>query len=347
MATHGSINLFGFTWEREDSYGRKARELRAYLMKQGMHVNAFGHDAPKGVIRTVVGGILFGYPSGYHLYGPLASIGPRIAICPFESAALPIGWADAFNHYADAVIVHSRLHVDVYKDSGVTVPVHYVPLGVSKTFKPVERKRETGNPFTFLAFADRGYRKGWDIAGQAFYTAFGDDPNYRLIFKSRPDGLGFGFNNANIDLIAKDLTDRKLAALYADADCLIFPTRGEGFGLPPREFAATGGTVIATNWAGTSDDIAHWGVPLGYQMTPAWKGHSFQGCGEWAEPNKDELAGLMRHVAAHPDYYRERGLMASAFVRKHYTWKAFGQSVARIWQEVCDGYRYTTHTLSA
>ena len=44
-----------------------------------------------------------------------------------------------------------------------------------------------------------------------------------------------------------------LAPLYAVADCGIFPSRAEGWGLPIFECLASGVPVIAGSWTGQSE----------------------------------------------------------------------------------------------
>src|SRR5690606_12701591 len=108
------------------------------------------------------------------------------------------------------------------------------------------------------------------LAAQAFNKAFGDDMRYRLILKSRTDAVNVSISNPNIEIIAQDMSDEEMCQLYHRAHVMLFPTRGEGFGLPPREFAATGGLAMATNWGGTAENIDRWGIPIEHAMEPAY-----------------------------------------------------------------------------
>lgn len=332
------INIWAPSWDPAESYGRIALELAHHLGTQGVKVNPFGSQRPNlGTISPTIGGILMAYPSNFHQFGTMAQAGPRVALTMFESTQLPPGWTTVLNG-CEAVIVPSTFLLKVFRDYGVTVPIHVIPLGVSRAFKYVQRP--VRKPFTFLAFADRGRRKGFHIAGWAFHKAFGDDLNYRLILKAREGALErvASISNPNMELIRGDYTDRQLAKLYSQVDCMVFPSCGEGFGLPPREFAATGGTVIATNWGGLADDLSSWGLPIRYSLAPAWKGDEhLEGLGNWAEPDVLDLAETMRHVANHPQYYQERGQDAARFVKAHYSWKTFAKRVLAVWQEVNSG----------
>lgn len=338
------INICAPSWERAESYGRIARELTQQLHRRGYHVNTLGHEAPVRLIRPALGGVLLAYPTNFHAFGALPNHGPRLAVTMFESTALPPGWAEALNA-CDGVIVPSTWLVDVFKAAGVTAPIRVVPLGVSNAFKPVRRAPTTGRPYRFLCIGDRGKRKGWHVALAAFEKAFGRSTDVELVVKVRPGVEPFHSVRLavpNIRVDRRELSDRQLATLYATADCMVFPTAGEGFGLPPREFAATGGVVIATDFAGTRDGLPDWGLPLGYRMVPAWQGvEALEGTGEWAEPRVDELAEMMRFVYEQREtsWLREYGERASAFVRTEYTWGRFGKAVREWWEELTDGHQ--------
>lgn len=334
------INLFSPTWDACDSYGRLASELASGFEACGYHVNQFGDDAPENQsVRPAFGGLFLGYPTLFSefyeaKYGAFASMGPRVAITMFESTRLPDGWAENLNR-CDAVVVPAHFLVDVFREAGVGTPVEVVPLGISNAFTNVTRRAvpENGEPFTFLCIGDRGLRKGWHKVSMAFVRAFGNDMAYRLIIKRRSP---MQFTNPNFEAIPDDYSDAEMADLYRRAHVMVFPSAGEGFGLPPREFAATGGVVLATNWGGTADNLSQWGISLPYTLVDAWEDKSewFHKLGQWADVDIDVLADQMHFIADHFENYADFGVRAAGFVRSHYRWESFARRVQVLWETV-------------
>lgn len=328
-----------------DSYGLIACQLAQHIGAAGVHVNAMsllksnGSNLPRDIqriveqpIRVSLGGIMLGYPTNHHKHGPMAMLGLRVAVTMFESTKLPPGWVENLNLCA-AVIVPSSFCKRVFEAEGVTAPVHVIPLGVDEAYMPVMRE-SLAEPFTFLAFADRGQRKGAHEAIQAFIQAFGDDPHYRLLLKQRERDLKINILNANIDMVQADMSTEELYVLYQQAHCLVFAAKGEGFGLPPREFAASGGVVIATNWSGLADRIIDYAWPLNYELVPAWKGHKdFEALdlGEWAEPDVDDLAKLMRWIADNRKAVSKWSYGCAPRVHELYSWQHFAEAVYDVW----------------
>jgi glycosyltransferase involved in cell wall biosynthesis len=334
-----------------DSYGLICCQLARHLTALGCYVNVLAlgdrqHANQPEDVKTItgqpilpaLGGVLLGYPTSHNMHTGLCDIGPKVALTMFESSKLPEGWADILNTM-NAVIVPSSFCADVFAEGGVTAPIHVVPLGVGEVYKPVQRP--TDGPFTFLAFLDRGRRKGGIAALQAFVQAFGDDTGYRLILKSRRPRIVADITNPNITLIQQDMTEQELYQLYCTAHALVNPNMGEGFGLIPREFAATGGIAMATGWGGTADDIDVWGVRLPYRLIKAdWGGHKrFAGkdLGSWAEPDIEGVAALMRHVADERQVYTNRAMQQAPHVPTMYNWRDFASNVLKIWQEATNG----------
>lgn len=333
-----AISVCSPNFDPMDSYGRIASELLASLHEAGYHVNTIGFDeiVPEKRMIPTMGGLLLGYPTNFKNFGPMVNMGPRIAITMFESTALPKGWAEELNKCA-AVIVPCRWCKEVFEANGVTAPVHVVPLGISEAFQYKKRQIRRYRPYTFLTIADRGKRKGWMTVLNAFLHAFGDDPNYQLILKCRKGSLPFKLTNGNIQIVDRDMSMRRLARLYAEADCMVFASSGEGFALPPREFAATGGTVLATNWSGMADDIGQWGVPLDYGFQDAWLDQpEHPGLGKWAKIDPEYLATMMKHETL--EEVRRARQMTSKLVSQRtielYSWRRFAQQIVTTWRQI-------------
>jgi len=330
------INICSPSFDPADSYGRLASELATHVSSQ-VYVNRFALDGSgNGVIHPAMGGMLLGYPTLHQQFGGMVNTGPKIAITMFESTVLPEGWAEALNQ-CDAVIVPATFLVDIFKKAGVTAPIHVVPLGISAEFmRYTPRVKKADEPFSFLTIGDRGRRKGWMEACTAFVRAFGDDMNYRLIIKAR-NPLPFGITNPNIQVITGDMTNAELAELYTKAHVMAFPTHAEGHGMPPREFVATGGLALATDWGGTAEGLPHWGIPIPATMETAWLGEEkwYGKLGEWARPDVDALANLMTHVVnQYPQYESFR--VSSASYLWSQTWDVFADRVFAIWKAVLE-----------
>lgn len=329
-----------------DSYGLIAAQLARHLTALGAYVNLLPlgnrvmDSQPPDVravaeqpVKAALGGLILGYPTAHHAYPQLTMHGRRIALTMWESSVCPPAWVPILNGL-DAIITPSYFCEDVFMRCGVTTPIHVVPLGVGEIYRPVGRA--PGRPFTFLAFMDRGRRKGGLAALQAFQLAFGDDPAYRLILKSRKPRQPAEILNPNITLIQRDMTEQELYQLYLECDCLVNPNAGEGFGLLPLEFAATGGIALATDWGGTGDYIRTVGVPLPYKLVKAdWRGHKkFEGqdLGDWAEPITEVVAQLMRYVADNRETYRWMAAEVAPQVRELYDWRRFAERVYEVWR---------------
>src|SRR5205085_9520030 len=60
---------------------------------------------------------------------------------------------------------------------------------------------------------------------------------------------------ARVQLVGR-VDDQELAALYAAADALVFPSDEEGFGLPPLEALACGTPVVAFDTRALAETLA-------------------------------------------------------------------------------------------
>jgi glycosyltransferase involved in cell wall biosynthesis len=326
------------------SYGRVANELVWGLQSMGVYVNTLGLDTQNKLqkFRPHMGGFLLAIPGAYQNYGALAQGGVRIAVTMLETSRIPQSWVDVLNT-CDAVIVPAAFCVEAFQASGVKVPIHVVSLGISDVFKAPKRRIYT-KPFTVLIAGDRGIRKNWWDAVRGFVKAFGENPKFRLVIKSH--AMPNTFTNPNFEVIEGNYTDEEMRDMYYRCHVMLFPSRGEGFGFPPREFAATGGVAIATNWSGTADQLPQWGIPLpvremekGYQEET----HLASEHGEWAKPHVEDMAIALRRVARNYSQHAAWAYGDAAdYVSRRYQWSTFASQCWSIYQHYVEA-RYDRH----
>lgn len=231
----------------------------------------------------------------------------------WETTILPKKWVMRMNQM-DEIWTTSQWAKDVFINSGVSKDIYNFKLGVhSDLFYPKLRKIEKDH-FTFLSIGSPSTRKNSQIAVDAFLKLFGKDDRYKLLYKSTdaPDArmrdiygqLGSIYNQPNIEVIDRDVPIEELADIYDRADCLIYPTSGEGWGMLPFQAIAKGIPTICTN-ATACTEYAHLSVPLDF----TWGTSKMSGiymeevdeCGEWAIPNFDDLCDKMLYVVNNYD----------------------------------------------
>lgn len=119
-----------------------------------------------------------------------------------------------------------------------------------------------------------------------------------------------------------------LAAVYAGSDCGIFPSKGEGWGLPILECLATGVPAIVGNWTGQSEflgDTYPKELTLeNYHSEPANDGIWYHGNrGNWNVPKDDELTIKIQWAYKYIREFRSTERWAREVARlREYTWDA-------------------------
>ena len=137
-----------------------------------------------------------------------------------------------------------------------------------------------------------------------------------------------------MQILSDSLDDATLAALYRGCDVFVLPYRGEGFGMPLLEAMACGKPVITTA-AGSalhfcSEKTAYF-VPAREELVPDEPPPLGELVGKftWYEPDRGELARLLRHVYKHPDEAGRQG------TRMRPSW--FARST--LWEQITRLYR--------
>jgi glycosyltransferase involved in cell wall biosynthesis len=141
---------------------------------------------------------------------------------------------------------------------------------------------------------------------------------------------------APITLIEEDFSAAQMRALYDRADCVVCPSRGEGFGLPLAEAAALGVPTLTTAYGGQSDFCTPETSWLSdYSFAPS-RSHLGVPGSTWVEPDVESLTRTM--VACRDASQEERARRAAAaqrLVRVRYSWDRVAAATREAIATVC------------
>lgn len=303
------MDVFLYSTGRDpNGYGQSQQWLFRELRKLGVNVST------KYTGQNI--GLVFGYPTRISdLKTPV-----KIAYTMFESSRIPPAW---FYHLqkADLIITPSKFCHDLFRDCGFENIK--IPLGYDENVFKL-RKRKKWRPFTFLHYDAFNPRKGWDEVLLAFIEEFGENEPVRLIFKTalrKSPEMASGFPK-NIKVIAKDYSPKDLSWLLGEADCFVFPSRGEGFGYPPLEALATGCPTIIPNSSG----MAEYFNPR-YFMEVKTKGKipalydrfDPDEAGSMDDIDRESLKKAMRDAYQNREDHFSDAVFGSIWVRENYT----------------------------
>jgi glycosyltransferase involved in cell wall biosynthesis len=171
------------------------------------------------------------------------------------------GLVEALNQRFDLVLASTRFAVSILPRLGISTPAGLLPWGFDPTEFEVGAAPGSA-AFTFLYLGAVNHRKGTDVLLDAYRTEFQAHEPVRLVIRESMRHRGFAAWAAHLQASLREdgpqvewivgATD-SVAGFYRQADVGVFPTRGEGFGLPILECMACGTPVIVTRGTGPDD----------------------------------------------------------------------------------------------
>lgn len=248
----------------------------------------------------------------------------RIIYTMFESDKIPDDWKD-YLEAADLVVVPSRWCQSVFKNAGIDSVV--IPLGYDESvFTYIDRrnKREENEYFTFLHYNAYNVRKGFLEVFKAFTKEFTIDEPVKMIFKTTVPNpyQRFPINTdiyRNIEIITGQTSAYDMQQLIKRSDCFVFPSRGEGFGVPPLECMATGLPVIVPNAHGITeyfDSKYMYEVKVAGSSPAMYSRYKGIDVGQMVTCDVDDLRRQMRWVYEHQTEAIEKGRRSSEYVQQ-------------------------------
>jgi len=263
-------------------------------------------------------------------------LGHNVQWCVFESTKIPTTVKINLTP-ADSVWVPSSWGAQILLAHNIASnKIHIVPEGVDPDmYHPFSRSKHT-RPFRFLFVGKYETRKSLEETIRAFAVAFGNDPAIELIIKSHY--LKPGINE--IEQLVKTLqldnvtavigAVENMSAIYNQCDILVAATKGEAWGLPIIEAAASGLPIITTNYSGHTEYLQHITssmVPVDYDLVPVtcdtYRSHypeTDNNWGVWAQPSVSHLAECMMLSKTHNAFLAQNALKNSNIIRKEFSW---------------------------
>jgi hypothetical protein len=255
----------------------------------------------------------------------------KIGWSMWEFTNIPKAWEYGINS-VDVRFVPCTHNQKVWKNQGANIPTYVVPLGIDPNiFYPRESESDI---FTFLLSGTLNGRKNPSLVYESFKNVFGDRNDVQLIIKSI-GRLPVNFPSTdNIQIINEMYTPDQYAELLSKADCFVYPTQGEGFGLGPLEAMACGTTTICTNWSGPEDYLDdEYAYKLKYSLTGSVGSH-WGDTFNYAVPDKEHLKYLMLYTFNNRDEVALKGKIASKTIRDNFTWENTANRLYSIFQEL-------------
>jgi glycosyltransferase involved in cell wall biosynthesis len=347
------LNLMGFL-TKKTSYGLVTCNIIKELVNNGVSVSflPIGGADPNETFPTEITDSL----SNLKEFNPCS---PTVRICHqnlLESLGnkrigFPIFELDRFNDVElahlrcqDSIIVASQWAKTVIENNGINVPTHVVPLGTDRNIFHENVKPKFINQKGVTRFINIGKwekRKGHDFLCDAFNSAFKPNDNVELwmmphswfLNQQEVDRWCQPYFNSplgrfdKIKFINRCEDQNELARIMASCDCLVSPSRAEGWNLPVLDAMSMGLQVITTNYSAMTEYCNRKNSLLVdvQQLEKAEDGKWFHGQGEWAHYGKLEIDHFISYLrGVHVVKQKEGGYGLNATgieTAKQFSWK--------------------------
>lgn len=289
--------------------------------------------------------VFFGHPANHE---KRSNKDINVFFTMFEADKIPDTWIENINKYADFVIVPSQFCINTFAKSGVTKPMIVLNLFVDSANI---YKKET-KPFIFAhqnSFVE-GAQKGYDLVMRAFLNVFHKIPESEvmLLLKGRSYRwandtyyLDMAKDEKKIKVILEDMNEKTLEEeFWKKVDCFVYPSRGEGFGLPPIEAMSRGIPTILTNAHSHTEFVKYGGLPVGvkgktkaYYVGRIWD----YGIGQWVEPDIKDIESWMWEVFNNQEKYKKQAIENASIIQEVFGMEQFLNKLKGILEGINNG----------
>jgi len=350
------VNLIGYL-KAARGVGEAARQVDAALRESDLPVATIDTPTDAGELPGALGSLEEkDYPYDFNLICVNADMLPAVAVAAgrqlfegrhtaglwfWEVTDFPEQWFGAFNDL-DEVLVASE-HIASALRPISPIPIETVRMPITPAPAAAMDRAELGMPegYCFLFVFDyRSVFRRKNPLGlvRAFCQAFEPGEGPSLVIKSicgeefpaEREALAAAVDDRpEIVLIEEKIPVAAKNAMIAACDCYVSLHRSEGLGLTMGEAMHFGRPVIATGYSGNLDFmteensflVRHSLTGIGPDAPP------YPADGQWAEPDVEHAAELMRRVYEDPETAAEKGQRAAVEIRRTHSFRALRESI--------------------
>jgi glycosyltransferase involved in cell wall biosynthesis len=246
----------------------------------------------------------------------------------WETDKLPLKWVENINGYVDEVWCPSTYNKEVFKNSGVRIPIKVFPHVFMPKELPDKKSiclnSQSGEKivflddcYTFYNISELNPRKGVEDLVKVFCDSFSEKDPVRLILKVHYKNYSIknkkycvdilndvilGYKNPpKIYYLLDNLTEKQILGLHSVGDCYVSLCKSEGFGLTIFESFKYGKKIIVTGYGGHLDFLGNDFTGLvKYTMSSVEgmelfsKNYTTDQC--WANPDLKHASFLMKGI---------------------------------------------------
>lgn len=282
--------------------------------------------------------------------------GKVIAFTMWETTQMPPRYVEAINKYADVLVVPHDWNTD-----GIEIPTIAIGMGVDSKFFHYFERDDKPETFKFLHTAGGNRRKGWELVIQAFKEEFAEDEDVELTMKMYPwkvdDAMFAPFKEIpRVTWDDRDIPKALQQEFYQEHHCLVFPSKGEGWGLVPHEAVITGMPAIVTRNHGfdgfwnegfvtvrsekkPSELVPPEFIVDGVDLNARFVDKRWKNTGDWYQANMANLKTQMRNVYEDYKKYKAKAKNGSEYLLENFNEKAFMTKFVKMLDDVCKEWK--------
>jgi glycosyltransferase involved in cell wall biosynthesis len=275
----------------------------------------------------------------------------KVIFTMFEADLFPRAWHERVKSF-DAVIFPCLYNLNIFKEQNNSIPSYCNPIGVrTDIFEKKERFFPKNRKFKFLTYLSghdiNDDRKNFPLVIYSFIKCFKNNKNVELIVKTNIDSNKINIIGEipdNIKFINNNFTRIGMVNLLNNCDCFIFPSKGEGYGLPPREAMATSMPTIISDFSALSDiadDNISFSIKTDKRSVAMFdkntaNEHNLGNMvfGKWINPSQDDLIEKMLFVYNNYEHAIQIGKNAAEYIHKYENYEICGKNLHNILMEI-------------